>query len=160
MFRNIWLKTPYVNKLPVPLLQRLLGLILDSYHDNFQELLEIWLENVNITEIRNTDRNNEKKQRNLCINHSWQSERRKKIHSYNFVWICKCTERTDKDKLACHLTKNVPNQCPIHTSWQMLRVSSHKRCWRKMWHKDPKLWHICVKVPSISCCLTKCYNWF
>lgn len=80
------MKTPYVNKLPVSLLQRLLGLILDSYHDNFQELLEIWLENVNITEIRNTDRNNEKKkQRNLCINHSWQSERRKKIHSYNFV---------------------------------------------------------------------------
>lgn len=79
------MKTPYVNKLPVSLLQRLLGLILDSYHDNFQELLEIWLENVNITEIRNTDRNNEKKQRNLCINHSCQSERRKKIHSSNFV---------------------------------------------------------------------------
>lgn len=79
------MKTPYVNKLPVSLLQRLLGLILDSYHDNFQELLEIWLENVNITEIRNTDRNNGKKQRNLCINHSWQSERRKKIHSSNFV---------------------------------------------------------------------------
>lgn len=67
MFRNIWLKTPYVNKLPVPLLQRLLGLILDSYHDNFQELLEIWLENVNITEIRNTDRNNEKNKETCAL---------------------------------------------------------------------------------------------
>lgn len=61
------MKTPYVNKLPVSLLQRLLGLILDSYHDNFQELLEIWLENVNITEIRNTDRNNEKKKETCAL---------------------------------------------------------------------------------------------
>lgn len=61
------MKTPYVNKLPVSLLQRLLGLILDSYHDNFQELLEIWLENVNITEIRNTDRNNEENKETCAL---------------------------------------------------------------------------------------------
>lgn len=48
-----------------------------------------------------------KKKRGQSINPLWQTERCKRIHFSNFGRICKCTDGTDKVKLACRLTKYV-----------------------------------------------------
>lgn len=110
-FINIWLNNPSVNRLPFSQLYLIAYTVrIDSDHDYFQEKQEIWLKNVNISGISNAKISKFEKKK--LVGQStiplWQSERCKIIHSSNFGRICKCTERTDKDKLACCLTKYVP----------------------------------------------------
>lgn len=83
-----------------------------SDHDYFQEKLsEIWLKNVNITEIIAAEITKfEKETCGQSINPFCQAERCKRIHSSNFGRICKCTERTDEDNLTKYVPEiNVPS---------------------------------------------------
>lgn len=129
-----------------------------SDHDYFQEKLsEIWLKNVNITEIIDAEITKfEKETCGQSINPLWQAERCKKIHSSNFGRICKCTERTDEDKLACRLTKYVPEiNVPSILHGKCYESLAIKCFEEKCDIKTPTMWHICVKVLPISCCLTR-----
>lgn len=73
-----------------------------------------------------------------------------------FCRICKCTERTDEDKLACRLTKYVPEiNVPSILNGKCYESLAIKCFEEKCDIKTPKMWHICVKVLPISCCLTR-----
>lgn len=129
-----------------------------SDHDYFQEKLsEIWLKNVNITEIIDAEITKfEKETCGQSINPLWQAERCKRIHSSNFGRICKCTERTDEDKLACRLNKYVPEiNVPSILHGKCYESLAIKCFEEKCDIKTQTMWHICVKVLPISCCHTR-----
>lgn len=55
-FMNIWSNNPSVNRLPFSQLYLIAYTVrIDSDHDYFQEKQEIWLKNVNISEISNAE---------------------------------------------------------------------------------------------------------
>lgn len=62
----------------------------------------------------------------------------KRIHSLNFGRICKCTGRTDKDKLVCRLTKYVPQSNAPSILHGKCYESVAITCFEKKWYKDPK----------------------
>lgn len=129
-----------------------------SDHDYFQEKLsEIWLKNVNITEIIDAEITKfEKETCGQSINPLWQAESGKRIQSSNFGRICKCTERTDEDKLACRLAKYVPEiNVPSILHGKCYESLAIKCFEEKCDIKTQTMWHICVKVLPISCCHTR-----